>query len=375
MVKDTAVIVEGTTSLVVPRGSVTSKVPPRVPAFFNAKAKLNRDLSLVVYKAFADGFSGPKVFLDGLSGIGARGLRVANELKMDGVTVNDANPQAVTLARESAKINKISKIEFSEDEVCRFFSRHSEKFKRGSMVDVDPFGSPAPFFDCGLRATMHGGILSCTATDLQVLNGLFQDACKRRYGGIPTRTEYGNEIAIRLVLGCLKTVADRLGVGITPIFVENNLHYYRVYVRVANRPDQMENTGYILHCAGCGHRRVSSKAEAECEMCSSHVSMAGPLWIGRLFEKEFVQSMTMITSELAVDKNCEKILTKALLESEMPGTYYTSDEIAAKTKSSPPKLDDIVSGLQESGFLASPTAFNPTGFRTNASINDVEKLF
>ena len=375
MVKDTAVIIEGTTNLVVPRGSVTDKIPPKAPAFFNTKAKLNRDLSLVVYKAFADGFSGPKVFLDGLSGIGARGLRVANELKVDSVTVNDANPQAITLARESAKINETVKIEFSEDETCRFFSRHSKKFKRGSIVDVDPFGSPAPFFDCALRATMHGGILSCTATDLQVLNGLFQDACRRIYGGIPTKTEYGNEIAIRLVLGCLRTVAGRMGLGITPIFVENNMHYYRVYVRVANRPDQRENMGYILHCANCGHRRVSSKAEPECELCGSHVNLAGPLWIERLFEKKFVHSMTLIIPELAVDKNCEKILTKALLESEMPGTYYTSDEIAAKTKSSPPKLDDIVSGLQENGFLASPTAFNPTGFRTDAGINDIEKLF
>ena len=58
---------------------------------------------------------------------------------------------------------------------------------------------------------MHGGILSTTATDLQVLNGLFQDACKERYGGIPVRTEYGNEIAIRLILGCLRTVVSKIG--------------------------------------------------------------------------------------------------------------------------------------------------------------------
>ena len=71
---------------------------------------------------------------------------------------------------------------------------------------------PAAFFDCGIRATMHGGILSTAATDLQVLNGLFQNACKRKYGGVPVRTEYGNEIAIRLILGSLRTVAARLGV-------------------------------------------------------------------------------------------------------------------------------------------------------------------
>ena len=31
-------------------------------------------------------------------------------------------------------------------------------------------------------------------------------------GGFQLETEYGNEIAIRLILGCLRTVAARLGV-------------------------------------------------------------------------------------------------------------------------------------------------------------------
>ena len=114
------------------------------------------------------------------------------------------NPTALKMAEYSAKLNNLENIEFSEKEVCNFLSNFSKKGKRGSIVDIDPFGSPAPFFDCGIRATMHGGILSTAATDLQVLNGLFQDACKRKYGGIPVRTEYGKETAIRLILGCLR---------------------------------------------------------------------------------------------------------------------------------------------------------------------------
>ena len=70
---------------------------------------------------------------------------------------------------------------------------------------------------------------------LQVLNGLFQDACKRKYGGIPVRTEYGKETAIRLILGCLRIVAARLGVEIIPMFAESNMHYYRTYVQVQNQ--------------------------------------------------------------------------------------------------------------------------------------------
>lgn len=368
-------IVEGRTSLIVPRRSVTQKVPPREPVFFNPRARLSRDLSLVAYGAFLENFAGPKIFLDGLSGMGARGLRVAKELKVDSVTINDLNPSAIRLAKDSAKLNNIKNIEFSENETCRFFSKCSERSKRGSIVDIDPFGSPAPFFDCGLRATIHSGILSCTATDLQVLNGLFQDACMRKYGGTPTRVEYGNEMAIRLVLGCLRTVAGRLGMKIVPLFVESNMHYYRTYVRVMNRPDLEENLGYILHCNYCKHRKTSLHLEPRCKLCGSEISAAGPLWIGVLFEREFVQDMALMIPELTVDKNCEKIVAKAILESKMPGTYYTTDEIAAKTRSSPPKLEEIVSGLQENGFMASPTAFNPTGFRTDADVSDIEKLF
>ncbi len=82
-------IIEGKTKLLVPKKSITDKVPPMKPAFFNPKAKLNRDFSIIAYSAFLNKFQGPKIFLEGLSGIGARGLRVANELEMEEIVIND----------------------------------------------------------------------------------------------------------------------------------------------------------------------------------------------------------------------------------------------------------------------------------------------
>lgn len=368
-------IVEGKTKLLVPKGSVTEKVPPKEPAFFNPKAKLNRDFSIIAYATFLENFQGPKIFLEGLSGIGARGLRVANELDIDNLVINDLNPTALKMAEYSAKINEIENVEFFEKEVCRFFSNFSKKGERGSIVDIDPFGSPAAFFDCGIRATMHGGILSVAATDLQVLNGLFQSACKRRYGGVPVRVEYGNEMAIRLVLGCLRMVAARLGVEVEPMFVESDMHYYRTYVKVLNRPDQKENIGYILHCKNCGHREMALEQKQECELCKSKIDIAGPLWIGEIFDKKFIENMLIQIPNLQVDKICEKILNKCLLEAEMPGAYYTIDEIAKKMKASPPKLGDVIKKLQENSFVASVTSFNSTGFRTDAKINKIIEIF
>ncbi|MGI9567325.1 MAG: tRNA (guanine-N1)-methyltransferase [Nitrosopumilus sp.] len=368
-------IVEGETSLLVSKKSITDKVPPKKPVFFNPKAKLNRDLSIVAYSAFLENFQGPKILLEGLSGMGVRGLRVANELKIEKVVVNDLNPTALKMAEYSANLNHLDNIKFSENDVCRFLSNYSKKGKRGSIVDLDPFGSPAAFFDCGIRATMHGGMLSTTATDLQVLNGLFQEACKRKYGGITVRAEYGNEIAIRLILGCLRIVAARLGVEIIPQFVESDMHYYRTYVKVLNKPDQKENLGYILHCKNCGNRRIALEKEKECEMCKLKINAAGPLWIGNIFEKKFIQSMIDETTKFKIEKVCDKILHKCLAESEMPGTYFTLDEIASKMKSSPPKLENAVSFLQKNNFVASVTAFSSTGFRTNANINEIIETF
>ena len=368
-------IIEGKTKLLVPKKSLTEKVPPIKPAFFNPKAKTNRDFSIIAYAVFLKKFEGPKIFLEALSGVGARGLRVVNELKIEKMIINDLNPTAIEIAKKSANLNNLKSIEFSEKEACVFLSEHSRKGNRGSLVDIDPFGSPAAFFDCGIRATMHGGILSSAATDLQVLNGLFQGACKRKYGGIPIRVEYGNEMAIRLILGCLRSVAARLGVKIIPMFVESEMHYYRTYVKILNRVDQEENIGYIIHCKNCKHRKTSLKQQQECELCKSKTSIAGPLWIGKIFDKEYVKNMIQEIPDLKINKSCEKTLYKCLDEAEMPAIYFTLDEIAKKIKSSPPKLEKIILNLKENGFTSSVTAFNPTGFRTNANINQIIEIF
>ena len=375
-VKEIIEITEGTTKILVPRGSLDEKVPPRDYAFFNPLAKLNRDFSIIAYSAFWKNFEGPKIFLDGLSGIGSRGLRVANEIKYsEKIVCNDANPNAVKLCSKSANINNLQNFETSENEVCKFFSAYSTKNERGSIIDLDPFGSPTKFLDCAIRATMHGGILSTTATDLQVLHGLFNLACKRKYHGIPIKTEYSNEIAIRLILGCICLVAYRMDMQIVPLFVDNAMHYYRTYVKILNRPAQEDNIGYISHCKSCGNRTTSQTQISQCEFCNSKMDSAGPLWIGKLFNTEFVKSMLEETQKYSVDKRCEKNLRKCILESDMPGTYYTLDEIASKTKVTPMALEKIIIKLEKEGYLASPTSLNPTGFRTNCKVNQICSLF
>ena len=369
-------IMEGTTKILVTEKSIKEKVPPKEPVFFNPVAKLNRDFSILAYSAFWKNFDKPKIFLDGLTGVGARSLRVANEISnVEKVIANDVNSKALTITQNSAKLNKISNLEVSENEACRFFSLFSKKGDRGSIVDIDPFGSPTKYFDCAIRATMHSGLLSITATDLQVLHGLAKKACQRKYYGVPIKTEYSNEIAIRLILGCLNFVAGRLDIQIIPKFVENDMHYYRVYAKILTKKDQDDNLGYISHCFHCGNRVVGKEITENCIICENKLHSAGPLWIGQLFDKKFIISMMEEIPKFVVDSKCEKILEKCELEAEMPVTYYTLDDIASKMKRSPLKIKNVIKKLQDAGFIASPTSLNPTGFRTDCSIDNMKKIF
>jgi tRNA (guanine26-N2/guanine27-N2)-dimethyltransferase len=153
------------------------------------------------------------------------------------------------------------------------------------------------------------------------------------------------------------------------------MHYYRTYVKILNRPAQEDNIGYILHCKLCGHRSVEKTQSFLCELCNSKIDIAGPLWIGKLFDKEFVKTMLEEIPNYTVSNRCEKTLQKCLLESDMPGTYFTLDEIASKMKVAPMGLEKIIKKLEMAGFLASQTSLNPTGFRTNCKIKQICELF
>ena len=367
---------EGKTKIRVPEASLNEKVPPKEPAFFNPKASLNRDFSIIAYSAFWEDFQYPKVFLDGLSGIGSRALRVANEIKnVEKVIANDVNSKALELGKESAELNGLDNFEISENETCRFFSLHSRKNKRASIVDIDPFGSPSKYIDCAIRATMHGGLLSVTATDLQVLHGLFNNAAKRRYYGKPIKTKFSNEIAIRLIIGSIYLISSRLDITIIPLFVDNDMHYYRVYLKILNKPDQDDRMGFISYCKKCGWRDTQNEMIDKCGICNTKTEIAGPLWLGRIFDKEFVEKMKKQLPEFLVNKKCESILGKCSEEATLQPTYYTLDEISSLMKSAPIKLEKAVSKLQECGYYASSTSLNPTGFRTNCKINEILKIF
>lgn len=358
-------ITEGRTRLLVPPGSMERYPPPPEPAFFNPRAKFNRDVSVAAYAALIPRLRGPPDMLDCMSGVGARGLRAANEAGARAV-LNDLNPAARDLAARSARLNGLD-VEVTGREACALCSDRSAPGSRAGIVDLDPFGTPAPFVDCALRAVRHGGMLSLTATDLRVLNGPFRGACRRRYGGTSLRVRYANELGLRLVLGCVRHVAARLGLSASPLMVESDLHYYRAYLSVRRRPDTADNTGFIAHCYSCGHRAASDLRE--CAACGRQAELAGPLWTGPLFERGFVERM-----RAAAPDGCAALLERASGEAGLPPCYHTVDEVSARTGRQPASPGRAVRALRGAGFSASATSLDPTGFRTDAPAPEIDRL-
>jgi tRNA (guanine26-N2/guanine27-N2)-dimethyltransferase len=381
-------IIEGQTKLLVPKNSLDVKVPPpHYPAFFNPVANLNRDLSIYVYNTFLEEYYNKKnsqiTFADAFGGIGSRGLRVAVEVpKVSHIYINDINQLAIAAAKKSAILNNVDeKCFFSINEVCKFLiSRPTERNKRFTIIDLDPFGSPSPFIDCVLRSIEDEGLISITATDTAVLSGIYQAVCLRKYFGLSINNTYSNEVATRLLISSIALIAARLGISLSPIFVHSNRHYFRVFLQVSLSNSKankvFDNLGYIRHCFKCGERSFTFiYSEEICPQCNSKLNIAGRLWIGNLFNKNIISHLLKkYLDNLKDDKKNKKIkqiFNISLGELDNIPYYFSVDELGSMLKASPKKLNEIIDKIISSGYIASKTVFRSTGLKTNASMAEI----
>jgi tRNA (guanine26-N2/guanine27-N2)-dimethyltransferase len=380
--------IEGKTRLLVPASSLLGRVPSKVPAFFNPSAKVNRDISVLLYKTFVPEIKkNPRSFGDPFGGIGARALRVAVEIpQLEQIYINDINTVAIEAAKKASEINLVTeKCTFTTQEVVRFLTSHdSINFERFSVVDLDPFGSPAPYIDCVLRSVTKGGMLSITATDTAVLCGVHPEVCMRKYYGRPLNNHYARETALRLIISLIAITAARLDLAILPVFVHANLHYLRAYIKVTvSRHDAnsvFQEIGYLRDCTKCGNRNAITESHGgeSCELCGSRYSFAGFLWIKRLFDKAFIKKMSDLLEaddeENASTLYLKKGLFMCIEELDDIPFYFLSDEIASRLRTNPNPLGKIIERLHSIGYRASRSSLDPNGFKTDAGIDQILDL-
>jgi tRNA (guanine26-N2/guanine27-N2)-dimethyltransferase len=114
---------------------------------------------------------------------------------------------------------------------------------------------------------------------------------------------------------------------------------------------------------------------------------AGPLWLGDLFDREFLDGVfqdfgdrmaaagTGVAAPFAGGKRLARLLEMMRDEAGMPAFFFELDACAQKFRSGPPKLPVLLENLRGAGFRAGRTHFSPCGFRTDAPPAELERLF
>lgn len=367
-------------------GAASFFAPPVTDAkgvvFYNPSMRLNRDLAISVANVFAED-SGRLAVADPMTGCGVRAVRYALELagKVH-VRAGDANRYAVALAKRNVKRNRVErKVSVEVSDANEILTRHGRTPDRFSLVDLDPFGSPVTFLDSASRAVAEGGILAVTATDTAVLCGARAEACFRKYGARPLRTEYSHEIAARILLFALASAAARHEIGILPLLTHRTAHYIRVYVQVGRRATAanatLKHIGYAHHCFHCLARGLVNRImdlPRNCPDCSKPVAIGGPLWTGPLFEPRFLTRLLTTVTRRNGTGQLITLINSLLEESAAPACFFVIDAICDKYNLPMPKPSSIIHELRSQGYTAVASHFRPNALRTDIDPGHFAKL-
>ncbi len=365
--------IEGRTRLLVPAASLAAKgPPPMLPAFFNPLAAVTRDFAVLFYAARASK-SGLRL-LDALSGIGARGVRVANESGSNiEVHLNDANGAAVEVALRNCELNGLmDRCTVTKDDANVLMYSAPRRGIKFDAIDVDPFGSPIPFTDAALSTVRLGGVVTLTATDLSALTGRSQAAGRRKYGVSLWRTDFSREVAARALAGYSVMRAASRERAARPLFAHVDSQYARVYLEVegsARAADEsLEHLGYLEYCPRCLYRGVGASGQGDprtCPMCGGELRKLGPLWLGDILDREHVEGMLRAADERGWTAR-SRILRRMLQEVGMPPYYYSLDRVADSLGICVPRMDALLEALASKGYRAVRSGMHELGVRTDA---------
>ncbi|OIR21640.1 MAG: hypothetical protein BEU01_02255 [Marine Group III euryarchaeote CG-Epi4] len=300
--------------------------------FYNPSMKFSRDLNVEFAKKL--NFSG--IFLDGMSASGIRGIRLALECNYD-VEFCDTSKLAVEAIKDNLKLNNLKSEVFHDD------LQNLVKERQYDWIDVDPFGTPAPYLESIIENVNDGGILGIAATDTAVLCGAKPSICFKRYGAYSMRRVAAKEVGTRILLGRIQTLATKYDRSIEAMLSYSEGHHLRVFVKVTEA------------------KPVSLKwLNQDMEVLDTEsAGSAGPIWMEKIIDSDLVP------------ENCDGQLGKFfdILRKESegpPGLFDINDMARAAQIGQTPKKLKIVECLEKDGFFASTSIFSPIGIKTNA---------
>ena len=318
----------------------------------------DRDLAVAFARAWASRTHGHRSGWEVAAATGVRALRLFHESgAFDRFVLTEANGTAARVAAQNAA-RYPGAVAVERD------GRTPPDGGPFEYIDIDPYGSPAPFVPSALGALAEGGVLAVTATDMMVLAGVQRGACERRYGARPVRGRLSPEGALRVLLAYLAREAHVRRRGIRPLLAYCGDHHVRAYVEVVawSEGSPPDPVGTVEPSAWSGPSLGDG-------------GPYGPLWLGPLFDAPLVHTLKVPP---AAARPSETARFVARLGEEIAADrpfYYESNRLARDLGlRRPAALPRLLGALRARGFLAARTHARPEGFRTDAPRTVVEGI-
>ncbi|MBR9700738.1 hypothetical protein GOV11_02635 [Candidatus Woesearchaeota archaeon] len=355
---------EGATSFVT---DSSDKISKEMPVFYNPVMKLNRDLSLLVIASMKS----PRIGLP-MEASGIRAARILNEIIAPGIvtpkmlSINDLSKEAISLAKKNVArqqgIFPSERITFSQTEASLFL-----KQSRGfDYIDIDPFGTPNPFLDATVTRIARNGIIAVTATDTSALAGTYPNATKRKYWATPCRCWAMHEIGLRILIRKVQLVGTQHDKALIPLLSVSADHYYRIFFRCEGKSQVKDVLSKHSHIQ-VNEKKMSIKI-------SENSTDPGPLWIGPMHDKEFVQSLINIGRKLNISTFHDSLELLGVIKDECKIEslgFFETNTLSALMKITPIKREKWLELLGKHGCR---THITPMGIKSDLSFSELSKL-
>lgn len=338
--------------------------------FYNPLMVSNRNISInLINQLDKDNF---KIALP-LSGSGVRGLRFLKELKQDKIKeihFNDIKEGFINTMESNLDLNNLKK----ENTKIHLHNQDANLFmltKDGfDYIDLDPFGSPNPFLATAISQISRGGILAVTATDTAALTGTYSKVTRRKYWSRSMKNYMMHETGLRILIRKVQLQGVQFDKALTPILSYHKDHYFRVYFRSDKGKkkcdDLIKQHQYFLYCNNCLNFKSSDFNHEIC-MCKNNFISAGPLWSGRLYEKELISK---ISANNPFPEE-QKFLDSLLDESKLDVIGFYDLHVLSKKFNDSPKETKLMLKL----LNGQKTHFSLYGIKSDLKIEEVKKRF
>ncbi|XP_073960468.1 tRNA methyltransferase 1 isoform X2 [Choristoneura fumiferana] len=392
--------------------------------FYNPVQEFNRDLSVAVLTVFVDDYKKEKhekaekknknsvedkeknvegievSILEALSATGLRSIRYAKEVpNVTKIVANDLSAQAVETIKANIVHNGVKDIiETSHDDACMLMYKHKHPHQRFSAIDLDPYGCPSVFLDSVVQCVQDGGLLLVTATDMAVLAGNSPETCYCKYGAVSLKTKCCHEMALRILLQCIESHANRYGRYTVPLLSVSADFYIRVFVKVYSGAIHCKKTtsklSMVYQCVGCDNLTLQplggfkpnpseknphqTKAYlpagppvAElCEHCNQRHHLGGPIWSAPIHDEAFVSRVLTHVQEnphlFGTAKRIEGVLSMVREELHDVPLYYTMDKLFGRVHLETMPMLAMRSAILNGGYKVSYSHASKMSVKTNA---------